>query len=136
MKFFTNIFEYPHCNDVFVQHQQNDWHLPSLAHEDTEEDHEADVMVAPPQLKKPPMYKVVMHNDDYTPMEFVVHVLQQMFGHSYEKAMEIMLNIHNNGVGVAGIYPRDIAETKAQMVNREARTAGHPLLTQIEPLSE
>nr|WP_313091128.1 ATP-dependent Clp protease adaptor ClpS [Moraxella sp. CTOTU48268] len=92
-----------------------------------------DVLLADPELKKPQMYAVVMYNDDYTPMEFVVDVLQNHFKHSLDSAISIMLAIHHQGKGIAGIYPKDIAETKAQTVNREARQAGYPLLSQIEP---
>lgn len=92
-----------------------------------------DVLLADPELKKPQMYAVVMYNDDYTPMGFVVDVLQNHFKHSLDSAISIMLAIHQQGKGIAGIYPKDIAETKAQTVNREARQAGYPLLSQIEP---
>ena len=92
-----------------------------------------DVLLADPELKKPQMYAVVMYNDDYTPMEFVVDVLQNHFKHSLDSAISIMLAIHQQGKGIAGIYPKDIAETKAHAVNREARQAGYPLLSQIEP---
>lgn len=92
-----------------------------------------DVLLANPELKKPQMYAVVMYNDDYTPMEFVVDVLQNHFKHALDSAISIMLAIHQQGKGIAGIYPKDIAETKAQTVNREARQAGYPLLSQIEP---
>lgn len=113
-----------------------DWHLPKQVvtnHEDSDTDEASDVMLADPEVKRPPMYAVVLHNDDYTPMEFVIEVLQTYFGHSVERATEIMLNVHYQGKGIAGVYPRDIAETKAQQVNKQARIAGHPLLCQIEP---
>ncbi|WP_227430135.1 ATP-dependent Clp protease adapter ClpS [Psychrobacter sp. I-STPA6b] len=92
-----------------------------------------DVLLADPELAKPPMYAVVMYNDDYTPMDFVVDILQTEFRHNLEQAVDIMLNIHHQGRGIAGIYPKDIAETKAQKVNNMARREGYPLLTQIEP---
>lgn len=116
-----------------------DWHYPNLpmsprAHDDeAETDPQADVLVAEPEIAKPPMYAVVMYNDNYTPMEFVVYVLQSEFRHALEAAVEIMLNIHHNGKGIAGIYPKDIAETKAKKVNSLAHREGYPLLTQIEP---
>lgn len=94
---------------------------------------QADVMVAEPEVAKPPMYAVVMYNDNYTPMDFVVYVLQSEFRHSVDAAVEIMLAIHNESKGVAGIYPKDIAETKAKKVNSLAHREGYPLLTQIEP---
>lgn len=87
---------------------------------------------AKPRLAPPPMYKVIMINDDYTPMEFVVQVLQQFFRHSREKAVQIMLQIHTEGRGVAGVYPAEIAETKTAQVNAHARKNQHPLLTVME----
>ncbi len=88
---------------------------------------------AKPALKRPPLYKVVLLNDDYTPMEFVVDVLEQFFGLNRERATQIMLAVHTQGKGVCGIYPRDIAETKAAQVNQHARDNGHPLLCEVEP---
>ena len=87
---------------------------------------------AKPRLQQPPMYKVVMLNDDYTPMEFVVQVLQQFFHHTREKAVQIMLTIHTQGRGVAGLFPAEIAETKTAQVNGYARQHQHPLLTVME----
>jgi ATP-dependent Clp protease adaptor protein ClpS len=87
---------------------------------------------AKPRLQQPPLYKVVMINDDYTPMEFVVQVLQQFFHHSREKAVQIMLTIHTQGRGVAGVFPAEIAETKTAQVNGYARQNQHPLLTVME----
>lgn len=88
---------------------------------------------AKPKLKRPPLYKVVILNDDYTPMEFVVEILESFFSMSREKATQIMLAIHTQGKGVAGIFPRDIAETKSHLVNLYARENEHPLLSDIEP---
>lgn len=85
-----------------------------------------------PRTKQPPMYKVVMVNDDFTPMEFVVQVLQQFFHHSREAAVQIMLHVHTKGRGVAGIFPVEIAETKTAQVNAYARKHQHPLLTVME----
>lgn len=118
-----------------------DWHLPNMPAVDRAQDNDpesesapqADVMVAEPEVAKPPMYAVVMYNDNYTPMEFVVYVLQSEFRHNVDSAVEIMLAIHNTGKGIAGIYPKDIAETKAKKVNSLAHREGYPLLTQIEP---
>ncbi|MGB2234563.1 MAG: ATP-dependent Clp protease adapter ClpS [Candidatus Puniceispirillum sp.] len=84
------------------------------------------------QTKKPSMYKVVMMNDDYTPMEFVVHVLQQFFGRTAEEATQIMLNVHQRGVGICGIYSFEIAETKASKTMEYARQKEHPLQLQLE----
>jgi ATP-dependent Clp protease adaptor protein ClpS len=85
-----------------------------------------------PKLKRPPLYKVVMLNDDYTPMEFVVEVLEIFFGMDREKATSIMLAVHTQGRAVCGIYSRDVAETKAAQVNQCARDHEHPLLCEIE----
>lgn len=85
-----------------------------------------------PKLKKPPMYEVVLLNDDFTPMEFVIHVLETIFGHNRENATRIMLNVHKGGKGVCGIYTKDIAEAKVMQVNRYARANKHPLLCDME----
>ncbi len=85
------------------------------------------------KLKPPPMFKVLLHNDDYTTMEFVVSVLESVFGHPAPVAMRIMLSVHHRGVGVAGVFPREIAESKAQKVIALARAAEFPLLATVEP---
>ena len=85
-----------------------------------------------PKLKKPAMYKVVILNDDFTPMEFVVHVLEAIFAHNRENATRIMLNVHKSGKGVCGIFSRDIAETKVTQVNSYSRENKHPLLCDME----
>lgn len=85
-----------------------------------------------PQLKPPSMYQVVLLNDDYTPMEFVVEVLKLFFGMNREMATQVMLAVHTRGKGVCGIFSKDIAETKSAMVNQFAQSQGHPLLSQIE----
>ena len=87
---------------------------------------------AKPKVKPPPLYKVVMVNDDYTPMDFVVQTLQGFFHHSREKAVQIMLQVHTHGRGVAGVFPIEIAETKTAQVNSYARKHQHPLLTVME----
>ena len=79
------------------------------------------------RLKKPRMYKVLLHNDDYTTMEFVVFILQGIFHHSESEAMQIMLHVHKNGVGVAGVYTREIAETRIAQVEALARKHEYPL---------
>ena len=84
------------------------------------------------KTKKPSMYKVIMLNDDYTPMEFVVHVLQKFFSRSSGEATQIMLNVHQRGVGVCGVYSFEIAESKAQKTIDYARKNDHPLQLQLE----
>ena len=85
-----------------------------------------------PALRRPPMYKVVLLNDDYTPMEFVVEILERFFSMDREKATRVMLAVHTQGKGVCGVYSRDIAETKAAQVNQYSRQNEHPLLCEIE----
>lgn len=84
------------------------------------------------RVAPPPLYKVWLLNDDFTPMDFVVQVLQKYFAKSREQAIQIMLKIHNEGVGLCGIYPRDIAETKVNQVVSHARAYQHPLQCVME----
>lgn len=84
------------------------------------------------KLKPPPMYKVVLLNDDYTRMEFVVHVLMRFFDMGAEKATQVMLAIHTNGRAVVGTYPRDVAETKSEQVNAYAQQNDFPLRSTVE----
>ncbi|HEY7986892.1 MAG TPA: ATP-dependent Clp protease adapter ClpS [Methylophilaceae bacterium] len=84
------------------------------------------------KAKPPPLYKVLLLNDDFTPMEFVVQILQQFFGKSREIAMQLMLQVHHQGSAVCGIYPRDVAETKVLQVTDAARKAQHPLQCLME----
>lgn len=90
------------------------------------------VQEKPPKLKKPPMYKVILLNDDYTPMEFVIQILETFFQLDREKATRIMLHVHTRGVGVCGVFSRDIAETKVSQVNDYSRNSQHPLLCDME----
>jgi ATP-dependent Clp protease adaptor protein ClpS len=85
------------------------------------------------KVEKPRMYKVLLHNDDYTTMEFVVEVLIQVFHKSRVEATRVMLLVHNQGKGVAGIYTKEIAETKVSLSIDAARAAGYPLLATSEP---
>ena len=84
------------------------------------------------KLKPPPMYKVMLLNDDYTPMEFVVLVLQKFFGMTRERATQVMLKVHREGIGVCGVYPRDVATTKVQQVAAYSRRNQHPLQCVME----
>lgn len=86
------------------------------------------------RTKPPQMYQVVMLNDDYTPMEFVVGVIQEFFGKDLETATQIMLKIHLDGRGVCGVYTRDVASTKVDQVMDAAQKAGHPLQCVAEPI--
>ena len=89
-----------------------------------------------PEVKEPPLFQVVLLNDDYTPMEFVVFVIQKIFGYEHGKATEIMLSVHNKGKGVCGIFSKEIAEMKCNEINNLAQAHEHPLLSEIEPLSD
>lgn len=110
-----------------------DWHLtPTAQDPHHEDDHDLAVQIAPPEFKRPPLYVVVLMNDDYTPMDFVIEVLQDFFNMTLDQATEVMLTVHYEGKAVAGIFPREIAETKANQVNNFARSQGYPLLCQIE----
>ena len=85
-----------------------------------------------PKTKRPSLYKVLMLNDDYTPMEFVVHVLEKFFGKRREEATQIMLHVHRRGVGVCGVYTYEVAETKVTQVIDYARKHQHPLQCTLE----
>ena len=85
-----------------------------------------------PKTKKPSMYKVLMLNDDFTPMEFVVHVLERFFGMNAEQATEVMLHVHQRGVGICGVFPYEVAETKVTQVMDFARHHQHPLQCTLE----
>ena len=85
------------------------------------------------RLKKPKLYRVLLHNDDYTTREFVVLILMTVFGKSETDAVQIMLHVHHNGIGVAGVYPFEVAETKVAEVMALARRNEYPLLCTMEP---
>jgi ATP-dependent Clp protease adaptor protein ClpS len=98
------------------------------------EDRESGLTVqeAKPKLRRPPLFKVLLLNDDYTPMEFVVQVLETFFAMNREKATQIMLHVHTRGRGVCGVYTKEIAETKVSQVNDFARSHQHPLMCTME----
>jgi ATP-dependent Clp protease adaptor protein ClpS len=136
MRIFKNQICLNDIKQVFAQSGLVDWHLDvRLSQNDHSLDEDGDIAVqtAPPELKRPPLYVVVLLNDDYTPMDFVIEILQQYFAMNLDQATQVMLTVHYDGKAVAGEYPRDIAETKANQVNNYARSQGHPLLCQIEP---
>ncbi len=87
------------------------------------------------ELREPRLYKVLLHNDDYTTMDFVVMILEEIFHKSTEEATRIMLNVHHRGVGVAGVYTREIGETKVALVHRLARKNQYPLKCSLEEVS-
>ncbi|MFG1175320.1 ATP-dependent Clp protease adapter ClpS [Erwiniaceae bacterium CAU 1747] len=84
------------------------------------------------ELKPPSMYKVILHNDDYTPMEFVIDVLQKFFSYDVERATQLMLTVHYQGKAICGVFTAEVAETKVAHVNRYARENEHPLLCTLE----
>ncbi len=96
--------------------------------------HRDETLLAPDKaiLAPPPMYRVLLLNDDYTPMEFVVHILQQFFSKTHEQAQHIMLRVHNEGRGLCGIYSADVAATKVAQVINYARQHQHPLQCVME----
>jgi ATP-dependent Clp protease adaptor protein ClpS len=95
-------------------------------------DREVAVDEARPKLKRPPLYRVVLINDDYTPMEFVVEVLQTVFGMQRTQATRVMLEVHTKGKGICGLYSYEIAETKVAQVTNIAQQQQHPLLCTME----
>lgn len=102
-------------------------------HDDLRDDgDDLEVEQARPKLKKPPLFKVILLNDDYTPMEFVVQVLERFFQLDRVRATQIMLHVHTRGVGVCGVYTKDVAETKVARVNDYSRSHQHPLLCTME----
>lgn len=107
----------------------NEEHDPEFDHDDG---HGLATEETKPELKKPSMYRVVLMNDDYTPMDFVVAVLMMFFNMDQEKATQVMLSVHTEGKGVCGIFTRDVADTKAAIVNQYARDNSHPLLCEVE----
>lgn len=119
--------------------QNSKFQLPLLMSSDQVDiEHDENVLLAPeePKLEIPSMYNVVMFNDDFTPMEFVVEVLETFFNKDREAATRVMLTVHTMGKAVCGSYTRDIAETKAAQVNQYARESQHPLLCEIESFKE
>jgi ATP-dependent Clp protease adaptor protein ClpS len=96
------------------------------------EHEESAVAEAEEKVEQPPLFKVLLHNDDYTTMEFVVHVLESVFAMSEEQAIQVMLNVHLRGIGVAGIYTFEIAEMKVEKATAMAREQEFPLLVTME----
>jgi ATP-dependent Clp protease adaptor protein ClpS len=99
-----------------------------------EHDKEGGTLLAPerPELARPPLYRVLLLNDDYTPMDFVVGVLQMFFGMNRERATQVMLHVHTRGRGDCGVFTREVAETKVVQVNEHSRQHQHPLLCTME----
>ena len=109
--------------------------LTEMSGDDKRNDHDSSTGVivdSKPKTKQPSMYKVLMLNDDYTPMEFVVHVLERFFGKSSTEATQIMLHVHRRGVGICGVFTYEVAETKVTQVVDYARKHQHPLQCTLE----
>lgn len=104
----------------------------TLSNQDDSDADTAVVMKTKPKTKKPPMYKVLLLNDDYTPMEFVVHVLERFFAINHQTSIEIMMTVHKKGAAVVGVFSHDIAETKVTQVMDLARKNEHPLQCTME----
>lgn len=102
--------------------------------DDVREDRTDGVLLAEPEIKtkRPPYFKVVLLNDDFTPMDFVVFILKDIFRKSHEDAVNVMMDIHQKGAGTCGVYTRDVAETKAEMVITLARRNEYPLQCSVE----
>ncbi|MBT7608143.1 MAG: ATP-dependent Clp protease adapter ClpS [Bacteriovoracaceae bacterium] len=100
-----------------------------------EDEGEVDVVtIIKEKAKRPSRYKVLLHNDDYTTMEFVIFVLQKYFGKSLDQAQGIMMKVHKEGTGICGIYTHEIAETKVSQVMQTSKQEGHPLICSMEEL--
>ena len=99
---------------------------------DNEYEHGVALDTARPEVAKPPMYQVVLLNDDYTPMDFVIEVLQVFFNMNREKATQVMLHVHTRGKGVCGVFTHEVAETKVAQVNEFSRHHQHPLMCTME----
>ena len=124
-------------------HDYNSGHpssMPSLMSEDgqptPDDNHDLQVIdQTVPKIAQPSLYKAVLLNDDYTPMEFVIDILARFCNHNEEQATQIMLAVHTQGKGVCGTYTKDVAETKAMQVNQFSRQHKHPLLCEVESAS-
>lgn len=112
-------------------------HEPDRDHDhgpDHDPEHGVAVETSKPEIASPPLFQVVLLNDHYTPMDFVVEVLRAFFGMAQEQAVQVMLHVHTRGKGVCGVFTREVAETKVTQVNEYARNHQHPLLCSMEKL--
>ena len=100
---------------------------------DSHKDHGVALQEAKPEVALPPMYRVILLNDDYTPMDFVIEILRLFFNMNHDRATQVMLHVHTNGVGTAGTYSFEIAETKVQKTIEKAREFEYPLRATVEP---
>ena len=128
---------YPHAPGLSLVHRAPSWHMADNDDDNNDVGGDGDsdtgvVVRTKPKTKKPAMYKVIMLNDDYTPMEFVILVLERFFNKSSEEATQIMMHVHQKGVGVCGVFTYEVAETKVQQVMDLARQHQHPLQCTLE----
>jgi ATP-dependent Clp protease adaptor protein ClpS len=107
-----------------------------MSNRDPQREHDYGTLVetAKPEVAKPPLFQVVLLNDDYTPMDFVVAVLETFFAMTRQKATQVMLHVHTRGKGVCGVFTREVAETKVTQVNEFSRSHHHPLMCTMEKL--
>ena len=131
-KKYSDILATHQFNTIFNPRGSNDPDAPDGPEDPFQGDGESELLEEV-KVKKPRRYKVMLHNDDYTTMEFVIYILQNVFGKTFEEAKTIMLSVHNKGIGVCGIYSYEIAESKSTKVEKLAKENGHPLMCTIEP---
>ena len=118
---------------VYSDDRGSDDQDPGRHDHDTDEGSESGLLLKPKaKTKKPSMYKVLLLNDDYTPMEFVIHILERFFGKNRQESTDVMLHVHRRGVGVCGIYTHEVAETKVQQVMDFSRANEQPLQCTME----
>lgn len=126
----------PHLKTLTLDLQNNtQMNLPIKSQSDSDSDAGTAVGLSPrsrTKSKKPSMYKVIILNDDYTPMDFVIHVLQKFFAKDFNDATKVMLEVHQRGAGIAGVYTFEVAETKVYQVNQYSQNKQHPLKCVVE----
>lgn len=132
LDFFIPLSNGIHCLKSHAETYDLMTKLITLSNDDNFDDDTAVVTKTKPKTAKPPMYKVLLLNDDYTPMEFVVHVLERFFTINHQGAIEIMMTVHKKGAAVVGVFSHDIAETKVTQVMDLARKHEHPLQCTME----
>jgi len=125
---FGSVLPYIYCQEPVTAHTE----MPQQQKPGNQPDDGLAVQEAKPRLKRPPLYKVILINDDYTPMDFVVHILEIFFSLDRQTATRVMLEVHTRGKGVCGVYPHEVAETKVSQVNDYSREHQHPLMCTME----
>ena len=123
---------YNRCMPIDIQMTHAHAGPPKRHPPEREPHHGVAVQTAKPETARPPLYQVLLINDDFTPMDFVIVVLQQFFGMHRDKATQVMLHVHTRGRGVCGVFTREVAESKVTQVNEFSRQNQHPLLCTME----